>query len=68
MRKVLNFLVFFLCIFFAMTGAQASKAESDLRLWVVTDIHHLSSSLYVEEPRIQKLQDTGAGLEFFYSN
>ena len=68
MRKVLNFLVFFLCIFFAMTGAQASKAESDLRLWVVTDVHHLSPSLYVEGPRIQKLQDTGAGLEIFYSN
>lgn len=48
-------------------SVEASSVEDELRLWVITDLHHLSPTLYEEGPRIQEMQTTGAGLEIFYS-
>lgn len=46
---------------------EASETDDELRLWVITDVHHLSPTLYDDGERIQAMQDSGAGLDIFYS-
>ncbi|EFR31154.1 Ser/Thr phosphatase family protein [Eremococcus coleocola ACS-139-V-Col8] len=45
----------------------AEEEGKSLNLWLVTDIHHLSPTLYEVGDKIQYMQDTAAGLEIYHS-
>lgn len=72
MRRIMKYILLtvILGLMSISTGRriEASELHDALRLWVITDVHHLSPTLYDDGERIQDIQNSGAGLDIFYSS